>query len=105
MSQDCDVDREVQLEHQAGIESVGSLLSFKFENECLIKVEFATSSHMLSVVPAFQKADRNRNVLVVSWVHEVDKSSSACDVARQVPLVWVKSFNVLRGARNSLVLR
>ena len=79
MPKNGEVDRLVELEHQARVKL--ATFAIELEDESLIEADLTGTSRMLSVEPVLQKAGCDRNILIISWVHEIHESSPTHDIA------------------------
>ena len=99
MSQNSQMNRNVELNHFAGIKLDVSWLTFKFKEEGLIKFKFTTSSYFFCVVPISHETNWETHILIVSRIYKIYKCSSINDLALNMSFVWVELFQSTGSSR------
>ena len=94
----------VQLHHETCVKLGITVVTFELEDEGLIEVYFTGSSLMFSVISASQKADSNRDVLIVSGVNKVYECSAINNIARQISFILIEHLEALKSFLCSCLL-
>lgn len=91
--QNSQMNRDVELDHFAGVKFDISCLSFKLKNEGFIEFKFASSSDLFSVVPISHETNGETYILIVSGIDKIYKRPTINNLALNMPFVWIKLFH------------
>lgn len=82
VAKDSDMNGEVEPQKLVSVKTILTLLCLELEDEGFVEFKVTVCSNLASEVPTPKKADRNLDILIISWIDKVNEGSCTGDVAR-----------------------